>query len=139
VSVSKYTIIHPGIIHKIENDKIIVNIIAQSACASCHAKGMCSISDLEEKSIEVLKKSGKNYKTGEKVNVAMESSLGTKAVMIGYVIPFLIVLISLIILTIITNNEGFAGLISLVLLIPYYFGVYFHRDKLKKTFTFKIQ
>jgi len=139
MSVSKDTIVHPGIINKIENDKIIVNIIAQSACASCHAKGMCSVSDLEEKSIEVLKKSGKNYKTGEKVNVAMESSLGTKAVMIGYVIPFLIVLISLIILTIITNNEGFAGLISLALLIPYYFSVYFHRDKLKKTFTFKIQ
>ena len=139
MSSSKDTIIHSGIIHKVEDDKIIVNIIAQSACASCHAKGMCSIADMEEKSIEVHKISGRKYKEGEKVSVAMEKSMGTKAVMIGYVIPFFVVLISLIIFTIFTSNEGLAGLISLGLLIPYYLGVYFMRDKLKKVFTFKIR
>ncbi len=139
MSNSKDTIIHPGIIRKVEDDRIIVNIIAQSACASCYAKGMCSVADMEEKSIEVHRKPGHNYKPGEKVTVAMEKSLGTKAVIIGYVIPFLIVLISLIILSIITNNQGFVGLISLSLLIPYYLGVYLMRDKLKKTFIFRIQ
>ncbi|MCD4772349.1 MAG: SoxR reducing system RseC family protein [Bacteroidales bacterium] len=133
------TIIHPGIIQKVGYDKLLVNIIAQSACSACHAKGMCSVADMKEKIIEVHKKPGHDYKAGEKVSVAMEKSMGTKAVMIGYIIPFLIVFISLIILTNITNNQGFTGLISLGLLIPYYLGVYLLRDKLKKTFIFRIQ
>ncbi len=139
MSGSKDTIIHPGIIRKVEDDTIIVNIIAQSVCTSCHAKGICSVANMEEKSIEVHRKPGYNYKPGERVTVAIEKSLGTKAVMIGYVIPFLIILVSLIILSSITGNQGFAGLISLSLLIPYYLGVYLMRDKLKKTFKFRIQ
>ena len=133
------TITHTGFISKVENDKIIVNIIAMSACASCHAKGMCTVSDMEEKSIEITRKTGDNYKEGERVIVAMKKSMGTKALMIGYVIPFLLILFSLIILTIVGTSEGFAGLVSLALLFPYYFGVYLLRDKLKNTFTFSIQ
>lgn len=136
---TKDKIIHDGIIHKVEDKIVIVNIIAQSACASCHVKGVCSVSDLEEKSIEVQKVPGYNYEKGDRVSVIMEKSTGTKAVMIGYVFPFLIVLVSLIILSSISDNEGIAGLISIALLIPYYFGVYLMRDKIKKKFTFKIQ
>ena len=82
MSNSKDTIIRLGVIRKVEDDRIIVNIIAQSVCASCYAKGMCSVADMEEKSIEVHRKPGHNYKPGEKVTVAMEKSLGTKAVII---------------------------------------------------------
>ena len=132
------SITHTGFIQSIDKDKINVMILSQSACSGCHAKSMCAVADMKEKVIEISKKSSDNYKIGDKVTVVMERSMGPKAVFYGYFFPFLVVLISLIVLISLTENEGLAGLISLVLLIPYYFMIYLLRDKLKKKFEFKI-
>ena len=56
---------HPGRIDKIENDKITVTILAQSACSTCHSKSMCSVSEMEEKTIEISKPDEIEYKIGE--------------------------------------------------------------------------
>lgn len=132
------TIEHKGFIQSIENGLIKVSILAQSACASCHAKGGCSVSDIQDKTIDVYENSH-NYKVGESVNVVLEQKLGFKALFLGYILPFIIVLISLIILTITTKNEAIAGLVSLGLLIPYYIGLNTQKEKLKKSFSFKIE
>ncbi|MCD4746361.1 MAG: SoxR reducing system RseC family protein [Bacteroidales bacterium] len=134
----KNIISHKGIINNIDNNKIYISIISQSACASCHVKGMCSVADMKEKIIEIENTKNNNYKIGDTVTVVMEKSSGTKAVVLGYFIPFIILLISLIVLISITNNEGLSGLISIGILIPYYLILYIFRDKLKKIFVFKL-
>jgi len=48
MSVSK-SIEHKGIIESINGSRINVSFIALSGCASCHAKGYCSTSDMKEK------------------------------------------------------------------------------------------
>ena len=130
---------HDGIIRNIDNKYYYVSIIARSACASCHARGICNISEIQEEIIEVPRKENKNYKTGDKVEVLMEKTSGAKAVMLGYVIPFIILLITLIVSLSLFKNEGVAGLISIGILIPYYLFLYFIKDRLKKTFVFKIK
>jgi len=128
---------HDGIIDSIDSNTVNVRIIAIAGCASCQLKGVCSASDLEEKIIEVSKTSGE-YNVGDKVKVALKQSLGFKALFYGYVLPFILVLGTLIITTSIFENEGVSGLLSLAVLVPYYFGLYILRNKMRKIFTFSI-
>ena len=132
------TIIHPGVIDKVEEGKIFVKILSQSACFTCHAKGMCSISEVEEKIIEIDHVQPHGYKEGDQVMVGLEESLGRKAVMLGYVLPFVIFVVSIIVLITLIHHEGIAALISLLLLVPYYLSLYLMRHRLKKEFRFRI-
>ncbi|OQX76038.1 MAG: hypothetical protein B6D61_09395 [Bacteroidetes bacterium 4484_249] len=133
------TIKHSGIIKDIDSQQYYVSIIAQSACAACHAKSVCNVTELQEEIIEIPKEETDSYKIGDRVEILMEKSLGPKAVMLGYVIPFLLLLTTLIISLNIFDSEGAAGLLSLGILIPYYLVLYWVKDKLKKTFIFKIR
>ncbi|MCK4664297.1 MAG: SoxR reducing system RseC family protein [Bacteroidales bacterium] len=135
---STKSIEHIGIVQSVDNEITKVNILVQSACSSCHAKSMCSVGDSEEKIIDIIN-TKETYNIGEKVNVIMEQSLGYKALFLGYVLPFLIVLITLIILSAITNNEVLAGIISITILVPYYLILLFNKDKLRKTFSFSLK
>jgi len=132
------TITHPGYIRKVEGKKVEVVIISKSGCASCEINGSCSVSDMEEKIIDVDLNEGQIFKTGSQVTVEMKQSQGTWAVLLGYVFPFLVVLISMILLSYLDLDEGLTGVISLSLLIPYYSILYFSKDLIKKGFTYKI-
>ena len=132
------TIEHKGIVKKAESDKLIVSIITNSSCASCQVKGSCSASEIEEKEIEI-RKFDEIYKAGEQVVVFFKESLGFRALFLGYLLPFLILMTVLIIATSIEFSEGIAGLLSLGSLVPYYTIIFFINKKLKKTFSFSIR
>lgn len=42
-------IIHKGIIKSVERGRLLVEIVSDSACASCKAKGACGASESVEK------------------------------------------------------------------------------------------
>ena len=128
---------HKGRIDFIDNNKINVSILAVSGCASCHAKGVCTAADMQEKSIEVFNFTNQ-YEVGEEVNVVLKQSLGFRALFLGYVLPFILILFILIILTAITNNEAISGIGALSVLVPYYIILYALRNKIRKKFTFTI-
>jgi len=128
---------HKGRIDSIDGNKIIVSFIALSGCASCHAKGVCTAADMQEKSVEVYDYTNQ-YKVGEDVNVTLKQALGFRALFLGYVLPFILVLFFLIVFTAITENEAISGLGSLLVLIPYYITLFVLRDKIRKKFTFKL-
>ncbi len=136
---SSETIEHSGIISDVRDDLIKVSIKAESACHTCRVRGSCSIGDKEVKTIEVFRKKGETYSVGEEIKVVLERSLGMKALGLGYIAPFLILVVILSVLISIGLNEGLAGMLSLVSLVPYYFGLSFFRDKLKKEFSFRLQ
>ena len=128
---------HSGTIEKIEGDILFVKIEISSACASCHARGACGVLDSKEKIIEVDAK-GENFAVGDVVEVVLDEYLGYQALILGYVVPFFVVLISLVCFTVVGFEELLAGVYSLVLLIPYYLILYSQKDRLKKKFVFKI-
>ena len=132
-------ITHDGIIKHITDDKIIISIVSMASCASCQVKGACSASDVEEKIVEVRKIPGREYSRGDFVTIVTNTSVGAWAVMFGYVFPLIVVVISLIILTNIIDDEGVAGLISIGLLIPYYFGLYLSKKKMTESFEFTLK
>jgi positive regulator of sigma E activity len=117
---------------------LIVTIVNQSACSSCHANGACSVADLQEKEIEIAEFRNK-YSPGQEVTVVFQESKGFTALFYGYILPFIIVLFTLVVAISVTNNELFSGLLSLVILIPYYVLLYFFRHQLKKVFKFEVE
>lgn len=129
---------HKGIIKKLSEKSIIVGIINESACASCHAKGVCSASDMKDKEIEINHFNGE-FHIGQSVEVIGKTSQGFKALFYGYVFPFILVLTTLIITTSLQLNEGLSGLASLSILIPYYLILYLTRNKIRNSFEFKIK
>ncbi len=120
------------------SSSLVVSIMNQSACSACHAKGACTISDVQEKEIDIIP-NGKNYSPGEEITVLLKEAQGFKALFYGYVLPFLLVLFTLVIASSVTGKEGFSGLLSLGILIPYYITLYFFRDNLKKVFKFEVE
>ena len=136
---ARENITHPGIIDKVSEDKVFVKILAMSACSTCHAKSMCSVAEIEEKIVEVKKEAGREYREGQEVLVSMQKSLGGKAVFLGYLLPFLLLIGVLIAVLSLSGDEGIAGLSAIGILIPYYLVLYLLRDRLKKTFSFSIE
>ena len=132
------TIDHQGIIDHIEGEVARVKIISQSACASCHAKGVCGASDQEEKFLDVPSR-GMTFTIGEKVNVMVARRLGLKAVAMGYVYPFILLMVVLFSLSAAGMSELKAGLFGLGSLLPYYLGLFLIRKRVASTFTFSIQ
>lgn len=130
-------VLHEGIIQEVSANKLTVSIISASACSSCHAKGACLASDMKEKEIEIYHFSG-NYYPGQPVNVVGRLSQGYKATVYGYLIPFILVFATLLIATSFTKSEAISGLLSLLILIPYYLILYLTRDKFKKSFDFEV-
>lgn len=126
-----------GIIEEINQGVATVNITSFSACSSCESKSACGMSESTEKQIHVpLLKD--NFKKGELVKIIMKKSLGLKATLLAYILPFLIVIIVLIILKEFGINEAISGLASLAILAVYFFILHLYKDKLQKTFQFTL-
>jgi sigma-E factor negative regulatory protein RseC len=130
---------HPGVVERIDGKKIWVSIMPQSACGNCHSKSYCGMAEMAEKIVEVASQDyEKTYKVGQKVTVQLRKSLGYKALLLGYLIPFMIILLTLIIILAITNSELLSALTSISLVVPYYYILYLNREKIRASFRFFI-
>lgn len=132
------TIQHKGFIEGISKEGIRVKFTSLSACADCHAKGVCSASDMKDKEV-TIKDGEDDYKVGERVDIVMTLGQGSRAVLIGYVYPFILFLVSLLILSASGLNEVQAGVISIALLVPYYATIYIFRKEINQKFNFSIR
>jgi sigma-E factor negative regulatory protein RseC len=129
---------HIGIVTDIQNELIHVSFIARSACSECHAKGYCLESDSKEKSVDIIDHTGR-FQKGETVNIVMKESLGYRAVLLGFVSPFLVLIVVLILVQKFTGNELKAGLSAIVATAIYYLILGLFNKNLKKTFSFQLE
>ena len=130
---------HPGIVDHIEGGQAFVRVQSQAACGSCHAKSYCGMAEVSDKVIEVHLEPGNHLEPGQFVTVTLRRSLGFRALFLGYLLPFLILLISLFVLMAFTGSEGLSALIALALMVPYYGILYLNREKIRSVFTFRIK
>jgi len=135
----KEVIEHEAIVREIKDSVIIADFISKSACVSCQVKGMCSTSDIQQKTLEVVRPKEQNFEIGEKIIVYINQSLGIRALFFGYLLPFLIIMATLIITLSITNKEGFSALISLLILLPYYLILYLNKEKISQRYKFFVK
>ena len=133
------TISHEGIVAKITDDELEIKILAQSACAACHAKSACGMGEQAEKILTVPRPKGRDFALNQKVNVRMAIGQGNKAAVLAYLIPIVLLLAVLFVCLGLGMNEGLAALVSIIALVPYYIVLYLRRDKLKKKFDYTIE
>lgn len=142
MAVKANNIEHPGVVTSITNEFITVEILNKSACAACHAKGVCIASDESIKTIDIpqsISTLACDYQVGEEVKVLLKASLGARAVWITSVVPLMLLLATIFILTKIGVSELITGISVLAILAFYYFLIYLLKNKISKDFTFSIE
>ena len=133
------TIKHLGIVENIQGSHLSVRIVQTSACAACSAKGHCSSADSKDKIIDIIDTAASSYRVGEKVMVIGETSMGMMAVVLAFIIPFVLLIFSLFLFMALMQNELYSALLSVAILIPYYFILWLNKTRLKQKFSFTIK
>lgn len=128
-----------GVVDRVVDQKVFVKIEAQAACGHCRAKSHCGMVESAGKIAEVYTDDALKYAVGQQVELLLERSLGYKALLLGYIYPFLVLVVSLFVAFLITGSEGLSALIAVSLMVPYYAILYRNRDKLRSTFRFRIR
>lgn len=132
-------IVHNGKIVEMTPDFTSVEISVSSACASCHAKSLCGMSESEDKLIMLPTDPYATYNVGDQVQVCTKMSMGLKAAWISYVIPLAILMALILILTSSGVNEFISATASIGGVGLYYFIIWLLRDKLSNEFEFYIK
>lgn len=130
-------IIKSGIVESIGHKYIRVRIHTDSACQMCYSKGVCTSMGSGERVVEVESDGMHSLNAGDRVDIQMISRSGILAVLFGYIFPFILLLSTLLICSLYTT-EGYAALISISALIPYFLILYAYRNRMKKFFRFTL-
>lgn len=131
---------HLGIVENINGSCLKVKIVQSSACSACSVKGHCSASETKEKIIDVYNKNNVPCQVGERVMIVGTTSMGMKAVLLAFVLPFIVLLLALIIsLKLTGGDEAVSALVSLGTLVPYYLIIYICRNRLSRSFMFILE
>lgn len=129
------TIEHQGVIISIDGKVAHVKIEQTSACASCHVKSVCGASEKSEKIVDANLMDA-SLKIGDQVTVIGQKSLGIQAILLAYVLPFIVIVSMLFIVNIFTTNELVIGTCALASLIPYFAILRLMRNKIQAKFQF---
>lgn len=130
---------HFGEVVRIETGKVYVRITVNSACSECHARGVCGVGESADKIVEVDVADASQYNVGEEVEVALQSrSMGTKSVVLAYVLPFLVLTLLMVGALMVGLSEGMAVLAGIGGVALYYFVLYFTQNKVKNIIKFII-
>ena len=129
---------HSGIVESIEDGCMKVRIVQTSACAACKVASHCSASEKKEKIVDIYDYPS-TFRKGDFVTVIASSQVGMNAVLMGFGVPFIILIAALYIVSRFTSDEPVMGVVSLCCLVPYYLLLYLVRDKIREKFAFTIE
>ena len=139
----KNEIKHKAKVLEMTPDFTTVEIVVSSACSECHAKGLCGISEEEQKVISLPTDPYATYNVGDEVELCTKRTMGMKAVWISYVIPLMVLMILILSLSNVfaayEQSEVIAGLGALAGVAVYYFVIWLLRGRLNNEFVFYIK
>ena len=131
---------HSGIVESISEGCVQVRILQTSACAACKVAGHCHASESKEKIVDVLNAGDTSrLKVGDSVIVSASRDVANRALLLGFGVPFLILVSVLIIMLQLVADEGLAALAALSALLPYYGLLYLMRDRIQQKMAFSIE
>ena len=126
---------HEGVVVSINGDKAHVQIVQTSACSACKARSMCMSSESQQKEMDVILL--EPVQVGDKVEVEVRERLAWKAVLLAYILPFIVMLAIIAVLDFATTwSEAVVGTLSLCGIALYYIGLSVFRNRLQKQFSF---
>ena len=117
-----------------------VRILQTSACASCKVASYCNASESKEKIVDVLNvQDTASLKVGDPVVVSASGDVAGRALLLGFGLPFLVLVTVLVLVLLLTGREGLAALSGLVALIPYYLVLWLFRDTIRQKLAFQLE
>ena len=130
---------HSGIVESIAGGCVRVRILQASACAACKVAGHCHVSEVKEKLVDVRCADSAAYQTGQEVVVYATRDVARLALLLGFVLPFVLLLGVLVVVLRLTGNEGVAALSALGSLVPYYLLLWLFSDRVGRYVSFHIE
>ena len=125
---------HNGVVVSTNGETAKVIIVQSSACAACKAKDMCTSSESQEKMIEA--RMLEPLQAGDAVEVVIREQLAWKAVVLGYILPFVVMMVVLFVLNLTTRlDEAVTGTLALCSIAVYYLVLRLFRNRLQQTFS----
>ncbi len=136
---SSSEISHKGRVVSVTPEITTVEIVSESACGACHAKGLCSLGDSKVKMVEVPTSGWSDIRPGDEVEVVLKASMGHKAVLLAYMIPLVLLVAVLLVAVSAGVGELYAGLAAIAAVAVYYFGLWLMRGRLRNEYIFNIK
>ena len=136
---SSSEISHKGRVVSVTPEVTTVEIVSESACGACHAKGLCSLGDSKVKMVEVPTSGWSDIRPGDEVEVVLKTSMGHKAVLLAYMIPLVLLVAVLLVAVSAGVGELYAGLAAIAAVAVYYFGLWLMRGRLRNEYIFNIK
>ena len=130
---------HCGVVEQVEDGCVHVRIVQTSACAACKVASYCNAAESKEKMIDVFCDAATEYSVGQQVVVSTSGQVAAKALLWAFGVPFVLLMSVLVLVLVLTANEGWAALSALVALVPYYIILWLFRDKMREQLTFEIE
>lgn len=129
---------HQGQIISIDNQLVHVEIVANSACASCHAKSVCMPSEQKKRVVDAPYSKDDNLMVGDLVDVIIHEKSAFKSVWLCYILPLCLMLFFMFFVLWLTKSQDWACFACIFSLIPYYLGLYFY-SKTHKIINFSVE
>lgn len=133
------TICKEGIVRAIHGDQIEVEITISSACSECHAKSICIPSDHKRETVLAQSLYSEHFESGEKVQLVLKGSAGNKAVVLAYLLPFVVLMITLFGTYAITKSELAGVIVSVFFVVIYYIILKTQNKKIEQNFQFFVK
>lgn len=126
---------HKGVVLTTEGETARVEILQTSACAACKAKQMCMSAESQQKIIDAVMT--EPMKAGDQVEVVVREHLAWKAVLLAYVMPFVLMVGMIAALDYWTEwSEAVTGTLSLCVIALYFLVLSMFKHRLQKQFSF---
>ena len=123
----------------VEGECVRVRILQSSACSACKVAAHCNASETKEKIIDVMDADASHYQKGDQVMVVADTAVGFRASLYGYLLPLILMVVTLVGVLAATHSEGLAAVSALGILIPYYVLLFLMRNKLRNRLSFTLE
>lgn len=134
-----HKISHSGIVESIQDGCVKVRIVQTSACAACKMASHCNAAESKVKMVDVFCCDTAKFQKGQEVVVSASKHVANRALLLGFGVPF-ILLVGVLVMTLrLTSEEGLAALVALGSLVPYYFLLWLFRDRIQRQISFQLE
>ncbi|MDR3047223.1 MAG: SoxR reducing system RseC family protein [Bacteroidales bacterium] len=108
------TLCNDAVVKEIAGNEVLVEMTIKSACDGCHAKSVCISSQRRNELVKIDNTAHTPLKIGDSVKIGIKQSIGNQAIFIAYGLPFVVLFVFFILISVVFGNELVAALIALV-------------------------
>ena len=131
---------HSGVVDSVEKECVHVRILQTSACAGCKIAGHCNASESKEKIVDVYDaQAAHRLRVGDAVVVCASTQVAARALLLGFGIPFLLLVGVVFVASLCTDDEALMALSGLCALIPYYLLLYVLKGHIREKLAFTLE